>query len=230
MGGAQAAEVGGWGEWRLERSMRTPFFLLWRAHRAAPFIPRAMDAILQPALVRAEELEVSLGLPRGSVPLLSAGLVLLLTILFFLLGKSGGAGASQRAGGAVVRSAKAIKNTVLLVGPPGSGKTAMLHRVRFANAEAPTRFFARRALCCTSARPLTHVFPAFHCIRAARLRQGCRHGALRRREHPPLHDVRVVVRRHPRRLPRHRAAPAVRTLSPGWGARGRKPTAGGGFH
>jgi hypothetical protein len=96
---------------------------------------------------------------------------------------------------------------------------------------APTRFFcAPRAVLHERARPLTHVFPAFHCIFAARLRQGCRHGALRRREHPPLHDVRVVGRRHPRRLPRHRAAPAVRTRSPGWGARGRKPTAGGGFH
>jgi hypothetical protein len=94
-----------------------------------------MEALLASALAHAGEVEAALGLPRGSLsslPALSAGLVLLLTLLYMLGLLPCCRPAAARAGGAVVRSAKAIKRTVLLVGPPGSGKTAMFHQVSVA--------------------------------------------------------------------------------------------------
>lgn len=55
--------------------------------------------------------------------------------------------------GKKAKSAKAIKNTVLLSGPAGSGKTAMMHQVRF-NVSACTPPSTRRARQHGSTRPL----------------------------------------------------------------------------
>jgi hypothetical protein len=82
-------------------------------------------AALQPALKQALEqsvpLDAALGVPAGASAVAVTGLLVLVTLLWCC-------GCFRKKGGK--KSKRAIKNTVLLIGPPGSGKTAMLHQVR----------------------------------------------------------------------------------------------------
>jgi hypothetical protein len=83
----------------------------------------AIDAAFKAALAQSSPVDEQLGAPEGTVAVLATAVALLSVLLCSGV-------CSRGSGKRAAKSQRAIRNTVLLAGPAGSGKTTMMHQVR----------------------------------------------------------------------------------------------------